>query len=242
MARIVLREPRGGLGDGLLYSTLPELLAGNEVVIQARPRNPEVKRLLYDDNPFVSRVVDIDDTEPPNAGSVHDREFFPEARHWTSPIALVEKLHGFLPKNTRPKIYYQPTLLSEWADKVVADPRSICQQFPPYTFNAFAERLFPRDEITVVDSIHSGTNGQGALSDCPQHRVSSIYEYCDIIASCRAFLVTESGGHSLAAAIREDGIYVACTNAHINSRFFVYPGVLYSVVDGLSPTYLAVDP
>ena len=238
--KVVIGEPRGGLGDALLYSTLPELFAydGHEVWVNAHPRNQEVARLLYSDNPYITGMT----AEAPTAGCVHDREFFPKARLHRSPIGFIEALHGFDESSERPKIYYTPKERPDVADLVFADPRSISQQFPAEVFHAFSDRLFEREEITVLESRNSGVNGAEALARSRRYIVKDIYEYIDIIASCRAFLSTESGGHSLAASVRYDGIYALCTTAHMNSRFFVYPGVNYTVVDGLSPTYLAVDP
>lgn len=240
--KIVLDAPRCGLGDALLYSTLPEIYAerGDEVWIttQSEMRNPEAHQLIWGDNPYVR---DRRCNEPSNAGSRWDRQFFTRARFAPNPIICMEQAHGLKPSGRRfPKIYYEPKFLPEWKDVIAADPRSHSQYFPLPMFDEFAAWYVENpDEIVVLENKFNARNGDGTLPRNRRHLCRDIYEWCDIIASCKQFLVTESGGMSVAAAIREDknSVFVLATHTFHNCGFFVYPELHYHYTGRLGPDY-----
>jgi len=244
--RVLLHAPVGGLGDVLLYSTLPELYAkaGHEVFLTTATscRNPEVHELVYGKNPYIAGVSDEGDIQ---AGSCHAKAFFRHCRLTNNPIGLVERLHGFEPENDRPKIYYTPKRLSEWQDTMFVDPRSISQGFPANVVDRWIDRMRyamdPKPVIFVAQSQYSGPHGGGSLLTSPRHAVNSIYDYIDIIFSCKYFFVVESGGHMLAGAIRRHGIYSLWATRGFNSRFFTLPDVVYDVTGRLSDDYIDND-
>lgn len=243
--RVTLDAPIGGLGDALLFSTLPQLYAerGDDVYISERTvcRNPEVFDLLYARNPYIKGALARSEADEV-AGMPHERDFFLQARQWTNPIGLLESLHDFVPRHDRPQVYYRPQSRPEWRDRVFMDPTSISQAFSTELFERFAARTLLDGEAFVVESAHLGTrSGAAVFPDAPRYRVRDIYEYIDIIASCKAFVCTESGSQSVAAAVRRDGIYALCTTMHYNSRLYVWPNVNYTVTGALSADYLWND-
>ncbi|MHB8590777.1 MAG: hypothetical protein ACYDBO_02180 [Vulcanimicrobiaceae bacterium] len=245
--KVTLDAPIGGLGDALLFSTLPELYAyrGDQVYISERTdcRNPEAFDLVYAQNPYIEGVLAREAADLV-IGIPHEREFFFEARKWRDPITCMEALHGF-PSATairqRPRIYYEPKWLDEWHDRVFVDPSSISQEFPEPIFEDFCLRLFdPQSfDLRIMESKYS--DNHGSMRHFAPYVVRDIYEYIDIIASCKAFVCTESGSQSLAAAVRRDGIYALCTTMTFNSRFYIYPAVNYTVTGALSRDYLWND-
>lgn len=246
--KVTLDAPIGGLGDALLFSTLPELYAkrGDTVYISERTicRNPEVFDLLYGRNPYIEGVLAREAADLV-IGIPHEREFFFEARKWDNPIECIEWLHGFdvgAEVRDRPRIYYEPQYLSAWGDRVFVDPASISQAFPSSVFEPFCLRLFDpqSSDLWVARSHHTGNSG-GSMDGFVDYFVRDIYEYIDIIYSCRAFVCTESGSQSLAAAVRREGIYALCTTMTYNSKFYIYPGVNYTVTGALSGDYLWND-
>ena len=60
---IVIEQPWGGLGDNLQFSTIPELAhsLGIKVFISNRNcyRNLDIKKLVWDMNPFISGFSDL---------------------------------------------------------------------------------------------------------------------------------------------------------------------------------------
>lgn len=249
--RVILDAPVGGLGDGLLYSTLPELFAmntGEKVYLSPRTktRNPEVFDLLYARNPFIApeRFAEPREGDKIIGSTIAGAHFIRRSRRDTDPIGLIEELHGFARTHDRPKVYYAPTLLPNWINRIFVDPCSFSQAIPAQVFDRFFKRmLFDQDgcEIIVAESPNQGPHGKDSLQGYPRYEVRSIYEYMDIIYSCKYFVVSESGGQCLSAALRRKGIFTVFTTMALNSRFFVFPDVVYNTTGKLSDDYLHND-
>lgn len=257
MSRIVtIDAPIGGLGDSLLFSTLPQMYRehnATSVHLTKRTlgncRNPEVRELLYGHNPYLSSIP-VDPREADIiAGIPHERAFFQEARLFQNPIACIESLHGFVSQNDRPRLYYTPQRqVIPWHQFVVIDPYSISQHFPDEVIEAFVQRILAfsaystdeyHDVIILESKYHHGRNS--LLPNVQRYRAKNLYEYIDIVAAARMFLCTESGSQSIAAAVREDQTYALCTTMHMNSRLYVWPNVIYNVTGKLSEDYLWND-
>ncbi len=244
--RVVLEAPIGGLGDGLLFSTLPELYAeqGHEVYYSSNTvcRNPEVFDLLYKRNPYFRGCSDEGDLR---VGIPCEREFFFKARLSDNPISLIEKLHGFDGFNEVPKIYYTPNILPEWQTRIFVDPHSISQGFPWEAFDRFVRHTGYGWANAMFVAESSFCNSSGVDYFAPRgylpYVVRDIYEYIDIIASCYVFLCTESGSQSLAAAVRKGRTFALCTTQHLNTRLYVWPNVIYTAIRLASDDYLWND-
>lgn len=238
MDDIVLWVESGGLGDHLIYSTVPELFARNGhrvYVSNSTPtRDAEVRSLLYDENPFVAGWTD----KPPNAGTGHVGDTLVQLIRLGSIIERVELAHGLPITNRYPRIYYQPRFRPELIDVVLVDPRSTSQAFPRERFEWFVDRLgFRRDQLRVVWSRHSGPHGAGILTNCARIEATSLHDYIDMIYSCLAYVGTESGGSGLASAIRQGGktpeLYALATTKSWNHHVYIFPNVTYTIVSGL---------
>lgn len=245
--RVAIDAPIGGLGDSLLFSTLPKMYAtrGHKVFVTPRTldncRNPEVADLLYFKNPFIEGSIERDEADCV-AGIVHEVEFFHKARIWPNPMQLIETLHKFAPEHDRPILAYRPNRIPSWANRIAIDPSSISQGFPPHVFHQFIERMgVDLDRAFVITSKHAGANGHLTLPSVPRYEVFNIFEYIDIIHSCEAFFCTESGGQSIASAVRQRATYALCTTMMFNSRFYIWPNVNYTVTGQLSQDYLWND-
>lgn len=238
MDDVVLWIESGGLGDHLIYSTLPELFArsGRRVYVSNRTptRNGEVRSLLYDENPFIAGWTD----KPPNAGTGLAGETLTQGLRLGSIIEWVELAHGLPVSNRYPRIYYQPRFRPELIDIVLVDPRSTSQPFPRDRFEGFVDRLgFRREQLRIVSSKHSGPHGVSTLANCAPIEATSLHDYIDMIYSCLAYVGTESGGSALASAIRQDRkapeLYALTSTKNWNERFYIFPNVTYMVVSGL---------
>lgn len=254
--KVVLDAPVGGLGDGLLYSTLPELYSltrGDTVYIseRTRARNGEVEQLLYGNNPFIKGVLRMEEADLVIGSPIAGASFVRDSRFLSSrmsPISLIEELHGFGKRtvlelsNGRPKIYYKPQLLTKYKSTIVVDPYSHSQRIPGVQFDRFFDRMrFDRGKAIVVQSRFSGPHGNDSLATLPRHNLANIFELIDMIFSCESFVCTESGSQVLAAAIRRHKIYTIFTTMAYNSKFFVFPGVNYNVTGKLTDDYLHND-
>ena len=241
MARVVLAPHADGLGDNLLYSTLPRLYAerGDDVYISARPgcRNPQVRALVWEENPYVKGVGAGEPTVPEGfigEGYLTTR-VIRQVKHFCSPIRAAEEIHGFSPVGLYPEIYYKPKILPEWTDKIVCDPTSLSVQPTPREFDRFMRWCaqwygLNLGEIVSVHSLHGASDGR--LIANPQHSLRDIWEYCDIIASCKMFLCIHSGGAALASAILRDdaekAVVLTDRQSHC-SKCFTWPNLRFYI-------------
>jgi hypothetical protein len=246
---IIIRAFAAGLGDHLVYSTLPELYArlGRSVFIHNAPgfRNDEIRALVWESNPFVSGFSDA----PANAGCVHDRlrRFSLFVRRYPSAIEAVEAIHGFRPVSKYPKIYYTPKFRRDFCRKVVVDVRSITSRFPVEVIDTYIGEMSVRLSFTAaslvkLESVHSGDNGSTALANVPTYKVESLREYVDIVYSSPLFLCTESGSQAIASAIKQGNafpdVYALASAPTWNHGDFVYPNVKYLVTGALGRDWL----
>ena len=248
---VIIGIHAGGLGDHLAYSGLPRLYKGigaTRVLIsrltnygEPLARNPEVADYVWSSNPYVDGFTD----ERPNVGEIDwpPTAFFKAAKHSESPIDTVAEVHGLavfaedgktrlLPP--RPDLFYRPKQREDFADQVVCDPYSISQPFSPAVFNTFAAFVsdwhnIDVDNIIILCNSHSQNIDPNFLPNNVRYSVKDISEYTDIIASARAFLTTESGGQSVAAAVRQSGAFVLMTSRAYNERHFIWPNNKYFV-------------
>lgn len=248
--RVIISPHAGGLGDNLAYSTLPELYARNgSTVLIGRPafepgmRNPEARRLVWELNPFVSGFAD-------EVGiTVASTEMYKwiwgqvEAR---TLVEAMEALHGFKPAHQFPKVYYQPKRRPEFAETIFSDPSSISRSISPEAFSSFVDHLcrvrdIDRQSIVLLKSNYAGPNGAQTLVGNATYNVADIFEYCDLIASCRLFITSESGGAILASALRggeeTPEIFSLYTTIGFNDRLFVFPNIRYCVTGKMTEDF-----
>jgi hypothetical protein len=225
----VLSQPWGGLGDNLQFSTLPELYVNKgfefRISCDNHYRNDEIHELVWGTNPYVAGWS----TLLPNAGDVgYVRNF-----KYKSSVFNFEHLHGFVPKNTCPKLYYKPNFAEDFRDVVFADLSAISQQ--PVDMQSLVEyihRRFPNDTVCVpMFKRNVGT------TDLPQYPknfntvpVESLFQYCDLIWSSKRFICSFSGSSVLASALKKRQTTCVTRSANVSSDF-VYPNISYHFVD-----------
>jgi hypothetical protein len=244
---IIIRPEAGGLGDQLIYSTLPKCYSerGYDVYVSsATPfRNPEISKIVWEMNPFVRGFSDASQSiHPENLA----RAFRRSTQQSVSPIQAMEALHGFAPQHLYPYVGYKPSQRSDFRGKIVADPRSISQTFAPRVFAEFVVWMarwndFDPKDVIVIEGRYAGNLGAKTLPKNERYRCSSIFEYADVIASSGLFLVTESGGHSLACALKADApeprIASLFSTEAFNDRLVTYPNAHYCVTGRSGPDF-----
>lgn len=237
--KIVLAQPHGGLGDNLLYSSLPERFAalGKEVYISSQNvmRSPNAYDLVWGRNPYVAGVIDA----PPNAGDCC------YARYNGSPkilniISRIEAAHDLPPQGLIPKLYYQPNILPELADQVVIDITSVTVGFTGDNVSWYLTQMFQWYRLDRAKALQvklepgAVTRNVVHINEIGSIELRDIYHYCDIIASCRYFVTVHSGAHCMAAALRsqrdDPGIMCMASREFYNARLAVFPKVEYFVV------------
>lgn len=243
---VVIYQHNAGLGDNLLYSTLPELYArqGRRVFVSDmnRTRNPEIHDLVWGCNPHVSGVS----SAPAKAGMAQLISRFTTHTHVVNWLTRIEVVHGFPPTNDLPRIYYRPKPHPVLAGRVVVDTNSSTIKYPPEEIDGFIRLSclrfhYRRDELTQLRFARSDVaDANGALSDVPSHTITSIFELCDALASAKAFITVHSGANTLAAAIKgeaaQPNILCAVDAEHYNQKCYIWRNIDYTIVKSLPST------
>lgn len=184
--KVVLKHTYGGLGDNLAQSTLPEIYTnkGYDVYLSVDQeyRNDGVKQLM-EMNPFIKGYSSRPVTTNIDLAIYEGK--YPFHSHNKNYIARLEEATFGKSFNNYPKIYYTPNYLPEWSDKVFVDFDSVTIQ--DHDINKF---------FSVARTKHGSLTIKGI-----DYTPKDIFEYIDIIFSCKAFLCTYTGSMVLAASI-----------------------------------------
>lgn len=240
---VVIYQHNPGLGDNLLYSTLPELFArqGRRVFVSDmnRTRNPEIHELVWGRNPHVSGVS----SAPATAGMAQMLDRFETHTHVVNWLTRVEVVHGFPPTNDLPRIHHRPAPHPTLAGRVVVDTNSSTIKYPAEEIDAFIRLTcrrfhYRRDELVQLRFARGDVaEPNGALPDVPAHTITSIFELCDALASAKAFVTVHSGANTLAAAIKGEApaplIHCAVDANHYNQKCYIWRNIDYTIVRSL---------
>jgi len=220
--KLVLHQPWGGLGDNLQFSTLPRRLhkLGCEFNISNKNAysNDEIKKLVWDINPY---VTDSDYDSDPNCGANSSRDILYDVRNV---IEWNEARFGLEPKNSTPEIFYQPNFVDALSDKVILDLGGIASYSHNkydlknlvYNLNKITE-MYDKDKFLVIDSIHSAS----PITPDPaikKIKIENIFHYADILMSCKEFVCIYSGSNVLAAAIRKTDTLCLIPDCYSSSK------------------------
>lgn len=233
-----------GLGDHMLYSTLPKRFTdlGYKVYldVDSETRNDDIMKALWVDNPYVLDVTD----RKPNAGHVRQGLFYELANRFPiGSIEAVERAHGLPPPySLAPWLAYKPKPFHiPLANAVLMDFSAVSSKINDAGVGMAIKKMQERFKGMQFISLRMPRYVQ--LHE-PQIRaegiqVDSIFQYCDMLAACRAWIGSEAGGQCLAAAIRGEydvydldarpEIVVTSTPKTFNSRGYTFRGVDYRV-------------
>jgi hypothetical protein len=197
---IVICQPWGGLGDNLQFSTLPKLYSelGYDVYISSSNayRNPEIYDLVWKNNPYIKGISELE----PNAGSCKGCQYMNHDY-----IKNIELSHGITHGTEQyPTIYYTPKKIESLHNTIIYDTTSITSNYTDE---------FIKTRFTTVLEQYSDCEKKQIYFKKIQNRiipelqgdmieVEDIFNYCDIIFSCKAFICTFSGSAVLASTIK----------------------------------------
>jgi len=218
--KIVLKHTYPGLGDNLAHSTLPEIYTkkGYDVYVSLDQgyRNDGVKQLI-DMNPFIKGH-----TARPHNFNIEKflKNTYPinhENKNYQARLeqAVFGEIH-----NNYPKIYYTPIFLPEWQDKTFIDFTTVTVQDHPV--DKFVE--------------YALSNNDNCVRVKHDYWTKSIFEYINIVYSCKKFICTYTGSMVLASAINKRNVECYATSEWINkiiksAYFFHYDNVNYIAID-----------
>jgi hypothetical protein len=211
-----------GLGDCLQYSTLPELYYQNGIdcyiYYGTIYRNDEIKELVWGLNPFVKGYS----LKEPNVGTVEFRGRYVNGA--SSSVDLAEYWHGFGFKNHLPKIYYQPKLKKSFVDKKIIDFSAITanKDYNVDVINKFLNGIFDKENYLFTQSKKNKFN-YNFVNGIDVYEFNDIFEYTDLIYSCKEFNCLHSGCAVLAAAVGRFKIDIKINCYLPNDKSFYYP-------------------
>lgn len=248
MKKIIISQPWGGLGDNLQYSTLPELFSkkGYDVYISTynKVRNQEIFDLVWGLNPYIKGISD----DGLIVGS-NMQNRWPKAEDNYLFINRIEIAHSHLPTNLYPKIYYNPKYINNYSQYTIIDITGESQSFELkfkhlqlYINEYLINNNINVDNIRIIGFNNLKKNEN--INYFPNYQilyVENIYNYCDIIYSCKNFLTSNSGAHSLVSAIKQtnETPNIVCWNHWENwpecfeKGYYYYPNVKYITMRGL---------
>ncbi len=162
-------------------------------------RNEGIRDLVWGHNPFLTGYL----SDTPNAGGG-----FAAVRHITDSIVSDwEVAHGLGVQNHYPKIYYEPKILSGLKRVVLVDLTSVSDEYDREKLHARVRKLLkPYDEQHVWEAVfrpNINTSDYG-LGDIQGLVVGDIFQYADVLASCRGIITLMSGAAVLASTIKRD--------------------------------------
>jgi hypothetical protein len=202
MDSMIIHQPWGGLGDNLLWSTLPEMchLNGIECYISDRNcvRNQGIYDLVWGSNPYIKGPS----IYQPNAGLSRWPDDAGTRFVTDSCIKKSEYFHGFEPINKYPKIYYQYKETPEVNGKTILDLSAHNNSYNTSNLWNFIKNNCVLNNLVQIKHKNNFNNNY-LIKDIETIDMENIFYYCDIINSCKEFICLYSGSSVLASAINK---------------------------------------
>ena len=203
--QLVIQVPYGGLGDHLMYSSLPELLWKQKQIKTfvsngSIYRSEAIQKFVWELNPYVTFT-------DRKGWFIHK----PVRDDFTVLDEYLQDLFG-IEGEGHPKIYYTPNLIEQIKGKTIVDASCGASgkangYFEPDFYKRFLEYLKNNvDDFILITHQHSGTKDKlqeliKATFAPPCYNVSTIEQLANVLFSASKRLLLYSGAASLAAAL-----------------------------------------
>lgn len=197
----------GGLGDNLMFSTLPELYANQGIdcfISSMNPyRNEDIRKLVWDSNPYIKGTQELT-REQCIGHSITGWIYTPKINGF---IENIEYLHQFESVNKYPKIYYECKTNSDLKNAVIVDLSAITRAADANFINEDTAFKYLKETYNYSDDEifflrFPNLNATTAESNYYVYEIENLFEYADVLNSCKHYLSLHSGGNMLACAIK----------------------------------------
>ena len=223
--QLVIQIPFGGLGDHLIYSSLPELLwkqKGIKTFISNKSifRSEAIREFVWELNPYIEFTSE-------KGWFIHQ----PLKYDFPTLDEYLQKLFN-LQGNGCPKVYYRPNLVEQLKEKNIVDPSyGAAGKANGYYENGFHKRFIKYlksnvNEFILVAHRHSKTKNpleelikRTFNPDC--YSVFTIGELADVLFSARKRYILYSGAASVSAALGLPSIVLCNRKAVPNFQYKV---------------------
>jgi hypothetical protein len=217
--KIVVNIPNGGIGDFLVFSTLPRLLKqkyGIDFYLSRNSlyvlRNKDTLDLCFGMNPYFKGVSD--DTDIFELQIFHSEMSLMTLildKEGKTVLEVLEEQFGVSDKGI-PEIYYKPNKLKNYSNVILVDKNTITGELSGWKYkeNIFEDTAQKyKQEDDIIEYVNP--------------KKQTLFEYVDMIYSCKRFVGTFSGGSSIAACFdKEFSViwpYNAITGTNYNFRY-----------------------
>lgn len=202
MKDLILQPEYPGLGDHLFYSHIPRIAIEfggyNRVFISnlAGYRNPDVKKLVWELNPYVSGFVDAPGEAPPVTLPSNAEDNLLDQVMFSFGLDDGQRWH-------EPEVYYEPRFLPGYAGTLY-DPNYISVA-GDHLCGETVSKFLNKSEISI--DIHMRALNDRAVSLPGYTRATALdadlFPYCDILFSCSNVYCLATGTATLCAALRK---------------------------------------
>jgi hypothetical protein len=206
---LIIEISYAGLGDHLFHSHLPRIAKEsgkyNAVFIsnQSKFGHPDYKKLIWEMNPFLDGFVDEPGIKCDIAGCV-------EKVNPNSPTNLLDQVMFWFHLDNgitwnQPEVYYQPVFRSEFAH-IIYDPN-----FVSWIGNVIDEDAmiyFKKNKIHFDYVMKLRGNKTMFIPNEATKFIETptLFDFCDLIFSCKQLYCLTSGTATLAAALKKPAI------------------------------------
>jgi hypothetical protein len=238
---VIFGQPWGGLGDNLQFTTLPRLYSeiGEEfyLSIHNRYRNSEIYEFCWRDNPYVRGMLN----EYPTIGASS-----PDITKGTTNniVSAAEIRHGFSGEGRYPEIYYDAKIVEDMEDKILVDlsaytliNNGLDKFYNVDSLFDLVDGSIPRENVRFITfkNVDISYLSGGFDFENQEIEIESIFQYADLIHSCKEYYCLYSGGSCMAAAIKNkcnSKVKINCflygtVQEHLDKAFFIFDNINY---------------
>lgn len=202
--KIILDIKFGGLGDWLVYTSLPRLLKEKydiDFYISKNSidliRNLDIFKICFETNPYFKEI-----THPNNTDVVFEFKIFSVDKKKLDFIfnlkkeSITEIIEGQFNisdiGNGLPEIYYEPQLLREFSNIILIDKNYMSGKKLGWLYN---------EESFIREAKKYSTENNTLQYIDPSKQ--DLYKYIDMVYSCKHFITVLSGGAALATFLNK---------------------------------------
>lgn len=203
MKQLVIKLKYGGIGDNLFFSHIPRIAKqfGGYDKVYVSKHSPylgtDTKRLVWELNPFIDGFTDLNPS-PPNISLSVDPEM-----NILDKLMLSYGLDDGL-RFHEPEIYYKPKIVEELKNAIIYDPNfgttlghPSIKQISGY----LVKNCIKIDYQMVGGRTHKGKLCDRVLGGIPTLKSDDLFNFVDILYSCKTVYCFITGTLPLTAAI-----------------------------------------
>jgi hypothetical protein len=244
MKEIIIYQPWGGLGDNLAHTPIPRVCQelGYKCLLSKHNafRHPQIFDLLYKDLDCIHGTTD-EINESWQTGYTQINE--PGWNH----IRHVQLGYGFeKAPYYYPLINYQPKFINELKNVTLVDlSGDHCYTYFPHLYNEqnllkITKRLIEVNKLKNIITVEKNNIDNSDIKITEEsYKINSLFDYADILFSCKNFICIDSGPGNLACTIKNQ--FKTNCNIYIIGMSLQLPPKKYDTYNYVNANYITSD-